>query len=1168
MRAAKVTVSGGRITSIRDPNLTTVSFGYVAGDTNRIVSRTDRRAVVTSYAFDGGKRVTTSTLNMGTGQAAIVTSTRPAETMGMLPIGAPTAVDTAVVYTLLNGPRTDAGDTTAFWLDRYEEPRWIRNALGYQTLLTRGDSRWPVLVTKIVAPNGRIMGATYDGRGNVASETDSSNSIGGVYATTRYTWDLKWDFVTAVVPPEHDSTVMTYDATNGNRLWQQDARGSVSRDSFFYYTTGRAAGLMRASRAPISGRDSIVCDTLGNLAGTRTPLGFWARSYGDSVGRDTLVSTMIAAGSDSLQRVRTYYDVADRDTLTRTISPTATYTNDTALTATAPETLLVRKAFSPESQIDSLRRRALPDPNNVAWIATQWRYDAAGRAVKEFSLEKGTTWDSTITIYDGASNTDTIITRRGYAITMAYDALNRLLTRMTPSVTQGAIKFTFDASHFWAFPLYRLDATGGLETANDGTFSYTIPGDTARFGYDTVGNIVRADNHDALVRRHYNRSGTLASDTLKVRSYDGADTTTHVYGLRYGYDLDGRRIWMKHPLNVAPRSNGTPKDSTAYSYDPGTGQVATITGVFGSLYTYSYDAEGRVAKLDLTGTPDSSVYDADGRMTVHTRGLGGSIRNDALTYDARDKVVDAQTATDHIVNAYNGSGALTWSQTFKWNQSDTVPVETYTPDAVGNMQVVARRTRLATLIIQPPYVYASSFYEPATGRLDSTYASRGSPQASPHLDASAYSYSKDGTLFNEARSAEATLQDTIVQGQPAALFAETYHYFDADDRLRLLDKRTCIIPVNWSYCDPNGLDDYTNWPSFQENRYDALGRRVFSRIRTEYECPSSYHCYNGVVRSVWDGNALLYEISAPGQTNGLHVDHPLEVVRMEYSDSFYAPVVLQPAPTWHGDYDGAGVGSLPCVTEWVHDSTLTDSSQVSVCMQATWPQRTMWMSKEERARGYVGPVSWMGSIIEGGREPSGQVYMRNRYYDPRSGRFTQEDRLGLAGGINLYGFASGDPVNFNDPFGLCDPFPGCALLAAAVAGDALGTAGALIGSAIEPGGGTAVGLGLGEDLGLLGGFIVATLAPAVSFATEQQKNTGRAEAQIRQAVTHLGGVANMNNDPNNQDPNQRRAWLKHAQKAINNARKFAGKVIGKSGEQLQDIVRRLQELHDHLADQK
>jgi uncharacterized protein RhaS with RHS repeats len=35
------------------------------------------------------------------------------------------------------------------------------------------------------------------------------------------------------------------------------------------------------------------------------------------------------------------------------------------------------------------------------------------------------------------------------------------------------------------------------------------------------------------------------------------------------------------------------------------------------------------------------------------------------------------------------------------------------------------------------------------------------------------------------------------------------------------------------------------------------------------------------------------------------------------------------------------------------------------------------------------------------------------------GQFTQEDPIGLAGGLNLYGFANGDPINFSDPFGLC-----------------------------------------------------------------------------------------------------------------------------------------------------
>jgi len=63
--------------------------------------------------------------------------------------------------------------------------------------------------------------------------------------------------------------------------------------------------------------------------------------------------------------------------------------------------------------------------------------------------------------------------------------------------------------------------------------------------------------------------------------------------------------------------------------------------------------------------------------------------------------------------------------------------------------------------------------------------------------------------------------------------------------------------------------------------------------------------------------------------------------------------------------------------------------------------------------------NWSGSLVDGQFGAAGLEYRRNRYYDPQQGRFTQEDPIGLAGGMNLYGFAGGDPVNFADPFGLC-----------------------------------------------------------------------------------------------------------------------------------------------------
>jgi len=96
----------------------------------------------------------------------------------------------------------------------------------------------------------------------------------------------------------------------------------------------------------------------------------------------------------------------------------------------------------------------------------------------------------------------------------------------------------------------------------------------------------------------------------------------------------------------------------------------------------------------------------------------------------------------------------------------------------------------------------------------------------------------------------------------------------------------------------------------------------------------------------------------------------------------------------------------PINTSWYH------------CVEVEWPAPHVWVTRDTRNRSLNGPLAWMGTLIDGMRDNSGQMYMRNRYYDPASGRFTQEDPIGLAGGLNAYGFVGGDPVSYSDPYGL------------------------------------------------------------------------------------------------------------------------------------------------------
>jgi RHS repeat-associated protein len=45
-------------------------------------------------------------------------------------------------------------------------------------------------------------------------------------------------------------------------------------------------------------------------------------------------------------------------------------------------------------------------------------------------------------------------------------------------------------------------------------------------------------------------------------------------------------------------------------------------------------------------------------------------------------------------------------------------------------------------------------------------------------------------------------------------------------------------------------------------------------------------------------------------------------------------------------------------------------------------------------------------------------YMRNRWYDPSTGRFLSEDPSGFNTGVTPYAFAGDDPINYSDPTGL------------------------------------------------------------------------------------------------------------------------------------------------------
>jgi len=402
-------------------------------------------------------------------------------------------------------------------------------------------------------------------------------------------------------------------------------------------------------------------------------------------------------------------------------------------------------------------------------------------------------------------------------------------------------------------------------------------------------------------------------------------------------------------------------------------------------------------------------------------------------YDQRGKALQVNDLTSSLYLQYSRLGSLTESKGLGGHVTPGASgYETYVMDALGHRM---QETRVGTT---QPTLYEYDTY----GRMQGAHP----PDGYGYTNGSVPLYQDN--VYDAAGNQEWFIQRNYAGGMVDA----TRSYYDGSQRLVATDRQTCVpeqigmgtgnIPTyqcrSWNNLD-NG-----NAGAFEWYRYDALGRRVLARTRRDHVCNNAA-CASTITRTVWDGDQLLYEIRAPGgnvpaatleddnaqgpfygrvaYTHGPGIDQPLEIVRMGFPlnvaatyglGTWNGPYPVIPYADWHGVMDGATTPTgmqIPCNTT------------PNLCTPGIWPGSTLGAFYEASAP--ADHQAWFGSLTTGKTDGSGLMYMRNRYYNPQTGTFTQPDPIGIAGGLNVYGFAAGDPVSYGDPYGLCPPPSAC-----------------------------------------------------------------------------------------------------------------------------------------------
>ncbi|SDC34982.1 type VI secretion system tip protein TssI/VgrG [Paraburkholderia lycopersici] len=619
-------------------------------------------------------------------------------------------------------------------------------------------------------------------------------------------------------------------------------------------------------------------------------------------------------------------------------------------------------------------------PPGMGWWQT--RYDEAGRPVtQQDPLER-----TTRTAWDAYDQRVAVTDAAGGNQQFAYDDIGQI--RKLTNANGETTTFTYDNRG-------RLASQTGFD------------GRRQSYGYNAVGEMVERTDHgtDGQITTH------IAYDVLgrpiERRASDGS---------QWSYRYDARGL-LTQAQSSAPGQ--TPVQVT-YEYDAAGRRTAEVQSHHGRVWriTHGLDAIGN---RDWTYVPQAGalVWQRYGSGHVH----GVLLANEPIANFERDalhrEILRTQGPAAHHFQ-YADSGQLA---AHRWQNLDgsgrTLEQprawRTWQYDKAGQLTALndtwrGQKTygydplaRLAS-VSGPDDAREAFHYDPAGNllgmapsrdRIDAWHA-RGdrllkfAPPSSPDRTVD---FTYDGHGNRIARTVplppEPELTDAKRRRQHSGeAVLRTIEVLTGTPRYETAEPRPEEVRYQYDGSHQLIAIDHADGARTQY-QYDALGRRV-----------AKHHTAAGkgtaTTLFVWDGDWMVQEITAGRTTHG---DVPVTYVK-------------------HPDHSGPLARiTASGVQHYVTDHLGTPQEIYDSQRKVLWAANLSAYGRvTKRFAGEVGnPVRFAGQYYD---YESGLHYNRHRYYDPETGRYVNQDPIGLKGGMNRYAYTGGNPISFIDPMGL------------------------------------------------------------------------------------------------------------------------------------------------------